>query len=114
MEVRITGSLLYFWRLQQLKDSTKYYLDAIDRLGEPGYRPTEQDIPLTRLRTTGIVEMKFKFRKLSLRLIDIGGQSTERRKCIHAFEDVEAVIFCADLSSYNLKLAEDNDKNRME
>ena len=89
----------YFRRSQQLKDSTKYYLDAIDRLGEPSYRPTEQDILRTRFRTTGIVEMKFTFSKLSFKLMDVGGQRTERRKWIHTFEDVQAANFCADLSS---------------
>ena len=75
-----TGVRDYFRRPQQLKDSTKYYLVAIDRLGEPGYRPTEQDILRTRFRTTGIVEVKFTFSKLSFKLMDVGGQRTERRK----------------------------------
>ena len=43
------------------------YLDALDRLAEPDYRPTEQDILRTRVRTTGIVEIQFTFRKLHFR-----------------------------------------------
>ena len=109
-----TGVQDYFRRWQQLKDLTKYYLDAIDRLGEPGYRPTEQDILRTRIRTSVMAEMNFTFRNFSFKLIDVGGQRTERRKWFHTFENVQAVIFCADLCSYDLKLAEDNNKNRME
>ena len=109
-----TGVQDYFRRWQQLKDLTKYYLDAIDRLGEPGYRPTEQDILRTRIRTSVMAEMNFTFRNFSFKLNDVGGQRTERRKWFHTFENVQAVIFCADLCSYDLKLAEDNNKNRME
>ena len=44
---------------------------------------------------------------LNHRLLDVGGQRTERRKWIHCFQDVTAIIFCAALSCYDLKLAED-------
>lgn len=43
----------------------------------------------------------------TFRLLDVGGQRTERRKWIHCFQDVTAIIFCAALSCYDLKLAED-------
>jgi len=100
-------------REYQLNDSSRYYLEAIDRLAEPDYRPTEQDILRTRVKTTGIVEIQFTFRKLHFRLLDVGGQRTERRKWIHCFQDVTAIIFCAALSCYDLKLAEDDSTNRM-
>lgn len=100
-------------REYQLNDSTKYYLDALDRLAEPDYRPTQQDILRTRVKTTGIVEIQFTFRKLHFRLLDVGGQRTERRKWIHCFQDVTAIIFCAALSCYDLRLAEDDTTNRM-
>jgi len=43
----------------------------------------------------------------------VGGQRSERRKWIHCFADVKAVIFCAALSDYNQKLVEDETTNRM-
>jgi GTPase SAR1 family protein len=100
-------------REYQLNDSCKYYLDDIDRLSEPNYRPTQQDILRTRVRTLGIVEIQFIFKKLHFRLLDVGGQRTERRKWIHCFQDVTAIIFCAALSCYDLVLAEDESTNRM-
>lgn len=36
------------------------------------------------------------------RLFDVGGQRNERRKWIHLFEGVTAVIFCAAISEYGL------------
>uniref|UniRef100_A0A914KST6 Uncharacterized protein n=1 Tax=Meloidogyne incognita TaxID=6306 RepID=A0A914KST6_MELIC len=43
----------------QLVENSKYFLDAIDRTSNPDYRPTEQDILLSRIKTTGIIEVNF-------------------------------------------------------
>ena len=40
------------------------YLDSLDRIGSPGYEPTEQDLLRTRVKTTGIVEVQFDFKRL--------------------------------------------------
>jgi hypothetical protein len=46
-------------------------------------------------------------------MVDVGGQRNERRKWIHCFEDVTAIIFVAALSEYDQVLEEDNETNRM-
>ena len=43
------------------------------------------------------------------RLCDIGGQRSERKKWIHCFEGVTAIIFLVALSEYDLCLAEDQE-----
>ena len=40
------------------------YLDDVERLGGAQYEPTEQDILRTRIKTTGIVEVQFDFKRL--------------------------------------------------
>merc|ERR1711874_161715 len=42
-----------------------------------------------------------------------GGQRNERKKWIHCFEDVTAIIFFADSSAHNLTLFEDDRVNRL-
>ncbi len=42
------------------------------------------------------------------RLIDVGGQRSERKKWIHCFEGVTAILFCAAISAYDLVLIEDD------
>lgn len=98
----------------QLVDSAKYFFDAIDRISEANYLPTKDDILRCRIRTTGITETAFKIDGNEFKMFDVGGQRNERKKWIHCFEDVTAVIFVAALSEYDQVLFEDEEKNRME
>ncbi|KAE8700369.1 Guanine nucleotide-binding protein alpha-1 subunit [Hibiscus syriacus] len=78
----------------------------------------QEDVLYARVRTTGVVEIQFspvgENKKSEVyRLFDVGGQRNERRKWIHLFEDVTAVIFCAAISEYDQTLFEDEQKNQM-
>lgn len=42
-------------------------------------------------------------------MFDVGGQRSERKKWIHCFEGVTAIIFCVAMSAYDLVLAEDEE-----
>ncbi|KAL7985208.1 hypothetical protein Chor_003778 [Crotalus horridus] len=100
-------------REYQLNDSASYYLNDLDRISQQNYIPTQQDVLRTRVKTTGIVETHFTFKDLYFKMFDVGGQRSERKKWIHCFEGVTAIIFCVALSDYDLVLAEDEEMNRM-
>ncbi|KNE63824.1 hypothetical protein AMAG_08894 [Allomyces macrogynus ATCC 38327] len=97
----------------QLNDSAKYYFDNMDRITQPGYVPTDQDILRSRIKTTGIVETAFNIDNMVYRMFDVGGQRSERKKWIHCFENVTAIVYMASLSEYDQKLFEDESVNRM-
>lgn len=97
----------------QLSDCVPYYCNEMERIGAPGYIPTEQDVLRSRAKTTGIIETEFEVDGTKFRMVDVGGQRSERKKWMHVFQDVTAVIFCVALSEYDLKLEEDNETNRM-
>lgn len=97
----------------QLQDAVSYYFDAIDRLNDPRYLPTDSDILRARSRTTGIVETSFTIDGITFRMYDVGGQRNERRKWIHCFDNVHAVLFVAAISEYDQVLFEDDSQNRM-
>ncbi|CAL8095904.1 unnamed protein product [Calicophoron daubneyi] len=97
----------------QLNDSADYYMNSLDRIAAPGYIPTEQDVLRSRVKTTGIVETNFHFKDLDFKVFDVGGQRSERKKWMHCFEGVTAILFIVAMSEYDLKLAEDQTTNRM-
>ncbi|XP_028827663.1 guanine nucleotide-binding protein subunit alpha-14-like [Denticeps clupeoides] len=100
-------------REYQLSDSAKYFLDDIKRIFAPVYLPTLQDILRVRVPTTGIIEYLFDLQTVLFRMVDVGGQRSERRKWIHCFENVTSVIFLVALSEYDQVLYESEKVNRM-
>jgi len=97
----------------QLSDSTEYFFSILDKVAQENYVPTQEDILRVRVKTTGINEIEFAIGRYQFSMTDVGGQRSERRKWIHCFEDVTAIIFCAALSEYDQKLYEDQTTNRM-
>jgi GTPase SAR1 family protein len=75
------------------------------------------------VRTTGIVvtELESKVVKVNaddpssikFQIVDVGGQRNERKKWIHCFDDVKAILFVASLAGYNQVMYEDNEMNRL-
>ena len=42
----------------------------------------------------------------SFRIVDVGGQRSERKKWIHCYEDVTVILFFVALSAYDFGLSE--------
>ena len=93
------------------------FLQKVDEIFNPEYVPSIQDILLERTPSTGIKEYMFSLKhggnKYSFRMMDVGGQKNERRKWIHAFERVNAVIFLTAISEYDQQMEEDPEVNRL-
>ncbi|KAJ1822838.1 guanine nucleotide-binding protein subunit alpha [Coemansia sp. RSA 2598] len=98
----------------QLNDSASYYFDSIGRICQEGYIPTDQDVLRSRVKTTGINETIFRVGELTYRMLDVGGQRSERKKWIHCFENVTAILFLVAISEYDQVLIEDDTVNRMQ
>ena len=43
-------------------------------------------------------------------MVDVGGQRTEQRKWIHCFDNVNGILFIAELSGYNQELDDGAEK----
>ncbi|PRP75425.1 G-protein subunit alpha [Planoprotostelium fungivorum] len=98
-----------FWNL----DASDYYFDNVDRFIEEGFTPTEEDCIMARVRTTGIVNTEFNEGPIRFQVVDVAGQRSERKKWIHCFDDVRALVFVVSLAGYNQVMFEDASHNRM-
>ncbi len=61
----------------------------------------------------GIIEVKFNVGDHEFRMVDVGGQRSERRKWLNCFEDCTAVLFCVAMNEYDKMLYEEANVNRM-
>jgi len=97
----------------QLNDSAEYFFAHIERIGMDNYVPDVNDILRSRAKTTESHEIENSTANTHFRRGNVGGQRSERRKWIHCFEEVTAIIFITALSEYDQTLIEDNTTNRM-
>ncbi|XP_031834163.1 G protein alpha q subunit isoform X7 [Nomia melanderi] len=111
VRVPTTGIIEYPFDLAEIRFS---YLSDLERIEKPDFLPTEQDILRARAPTTGIIEYPFDLDSIIFRMVDVGGQRSERRKWIHCFENVTSIIFLVALSEYDQILFESENENRME
>ncbi|KAL6047257.1 guanine nucleotide-binding protein subunit alpha [Balamuthia mandrillaris] len=95
-------------------DNIDYFFTDMDRFLKSDYVVSTEDILRARKKTTGVLEIFFSNGDLDFRLVDVGGQRNERRKWIHCFEDVTAIIYVAALSEYDQVLEEEESVNRMQ
>ncbi|MEE6497736.1 hypothetical protein FKM82_002828 [Ascaphus truei] len=97
----------------QLGESVKYFLDNLDRIGELNYSPSNQDILLARKATKGIVEHDFIIKKIPFKMVDVGGQRSQRQKWFQCFDGITSILFMVSSSEYDLVLMEDRRTNRL-
>jgi GTPase SAR1 family protein len=109
-------AILNAWNIREqfhIPESAKFFLDQLDVIADENYCPTPDDFLRIRVRTTGIVQKQFEIDKNKFLLFDVGGQRNERRKWIHCFDGVTAVIFVTAISEYDQLLFEDDKTNRL-
>merc|ERR1712003_298952 len=94
-------------------DSHKDFLNDIRRIASTSFKPTTQDVLLSRVRTTQVIVEKYNIDGIDFEMYDVGGQRSERRKWLPCFDHVDAVMFVAALSEYDQTLAESKRTNRM-
>ena len=90
-----------------------YFFESLDRIKEADFIPNLDDILRCRVKTTSVIETVFCHEMTRFRMVDVGGQRSERRKWIHCFQDVSALLYVVAISEYDQFLMEDTRVNRM-
>ena len=83
------------------------FMEHFDRLSARDYLPSDQDILRSRSKTTGIIETVFELNSRTFRILDIGGQPSQRKKWINFFDGVPFVMFLVAMSGFDEALVED-------
>ncbi|MED6268425.1 Guanine nucleotide-binding protein subunit alpha-12, partial [Characodon lateralis] len=94
-------------------ESVKYFLDNLDRIGQLSYIPSKQDILFARKATKGIVEHDFVIKKIPFKMVDVGGQRSQRQKWFQCFDGITSILFMVSSSEYDQVLMEDRRTNRL-
>ncbi|XP_029287158.1 guanine nucleotide-binding protein subunit alpha-12a [Cottoperca gobio] len=97
----------------QLSESVKYFLDNLDRIGQLNFIPSKQDILFARKATKGIVEHDFVIKKIPFKMVDVGGQRSQRQKWFQCFDGITSILFMVSSSEYDQVLMEDRRTNRL-
>jgi len=94
-------------------DNMDYFFGKVKQIMTKDYSPSVQDSLKCRVRTTGMIEYKYDIKENEFVLYDVGGQRNERKKWIHHFAGVAAVLFVCALNHYHAVLFEDEKKNAL-
>lgn len=89
------------------------FFHEVKRIASNDYIPTEADVLRTKPKTNGIHETSFTRGWLTIRLFDVSGQRSKRKKWIHQFQHVTSIIYVVNLAGYDQVLPEDPTQNRM-
>jgi guanine nucleotide-binding protein G(i) subunit alpha len=84
------------------------FFEEIGRITASDYIPTEADILRSHKGIHSVSEHRFMMDELSIHLIDVGTQRCERRKWIHQFEDITAILYVVDLACYDQVVSSHN------
>lgn len=102
-----------FQLFSSYEDYAKKAAKDFPKWGGPGWCPSVSDVTKARVRTSGIVEEAYNIDGVDFRMYDVGGQRNERKKWIHCFDNVTALIFVGAISEYDQVLYEDKTQNRL-
>ncbi|KAJ6234432.1 guanine nucleotide-binding protein subunit alpha [Anaeramoeba flamelloides] len=85
-----------------------------ERIMDDEFTPNTRDILNCRIPTSGVRLLNFNIDGIPWRVVDVGGQRSERRKWIHQFDNVTTLIYVVAVSEYNQKLYEKDGINRLD
>lgn len=92
-------------------DGIKFFVKNVVNYVDAEYQHTPDDLLRNRVKTTGIIESKFICNGIEFIICDVAGQRSERRKWIHCFNSVSAVIYLTSVNEYDVGLEEANHQN---
>jgi guanine nucleotide-binding protein subunit alpha len=103
-------------RKVRMEEEPGFFLNDIERIATRDYEPSDNDVIRARLRTLGVQEYSFSVEQTGHEwlMYDVGGTRSSRAHWYPYFDDMNAIIFLAPISSFDERLREDRRVNRLE
>lgn len=103
-------------RKVRMEEEPGFFLNDIERIATRDYEPSDNDVIRARLRTLGVQEYSFWVEQTGHEwlMYDVGGTRSSRAHWYPYFDDMNAIIFLAPISSFDERLREDRRVNRLE
>ncbi|EPZ36468.1 P-loop containing nucleoside triphosphate hydrolase protein [Rozella allomycis CSF55] len=79
---------------------------------QKSFVPTINDWVNVRKPTSGVQEFTLNTADMKLKVIDVGGQKSERKKWIHHFDKVFIITFISAISTYDQEVSEEDELPR--
>ncbi|KAH9957824.1 guanine nucleotide binding protein, alpha subunit [Russula dissimulans] len=100
----------------RMEEEPGFFLNDIERIASRDYEPSDNDVIRARLRTLGVQEYSFWVEQAGHEwlMYDVGGTRSSRAHWYPYFDDMDAIIFLAPISSFDERLREDRRVNRLE
>ncbi|XP_006463700.1 hypothetical protein AGABI2DRAFT_187221 [Agaricus bisporus var. bisporus H97] len=105
----------------KLEEGSGFFLNDLKRVTSPKFIPSDDDVLKARLKTVGVAEYRFEMEVpmsrdtgTEWRIVDVGGSRSQVITWVPFFDDVDAIIFLAPISSFDQVLTEDRTVNRLE
>jgi len=100
----------------RMEEAPGFFLNDIERIATRNYEPSDDDVIRARLRTLGVQEYSFWVEQAGHEwlMYDVGGTRSSRAHWYPYFDDMDAIIFLAPISSFDERLREDRRVNRLE
>lgn len=89
-------------------DNADFFIESVERIASPSYVPSDEDLLKSRIKTTGKSDLDVMFNDIRVKMVDIGGQLSERKNWDKFYKGVEYLIFVIPLSDFNQQMYEES------
>jgi len=112
-EIKRTFESAHSSRAFHFREYVPHFFERAREIGKFEYVPSAIDVLRLEMQINNVIEGSFMMDFNECSVISVIGQRNERKKWIHMFEEVTAVLFVASLADYDVFLDEDKDSNAM-
>jgi hypothetical protein len=84
-----------------MNDSVKYFFNSIDRIADPDFKPSGEDLIMLYIPTVGVINYVYTVNGRNYSIYDVSGRMLERKKWLGFYDGFDAIIFTLAISEFD-------------